>query len=169
MSTRGSSPLILLYLRQQPCIMFSAILSGIFNLEQLMDMMSIGTLLAYSIVTMCVILLRYDSVVPIIFCNLKKLFNFESIYAKNFLQTHNWQRYLFSGTGRKMNHSNQMKCLYSKLRTVNHLVLVILDQTNLSFYLICQEESIRPRALNIFRNLLYLYSVSNKLIYRAGI
>lgn len=36
-----------------------AIVSGIFDLEQLMDMLSIGTLLAYSIVTMCVILLRF--------------------------------------------------------------------------------------------------------------
>lgn len=38
-----------------------AVLSSLFDLQQLMNMMSIGTLMAYSLVCICVLVLRYSN------------------------------------------------------------------------------------------------------------
>lgn len=38
----------------------TGVLAAIFNLDQLMHMMSIGTLMAYSMVAACIMLLRYE-------------------------------------------------------------------------------------------------------------
>lgn len=72
---------------------FAATMALLFDLDQLIDMMSIGTLMAYSIVAICVLVLRYEQEgmkkevtvnLPVVF---KQLFNISSISEPNVLSS----------------------------------------------------------------------------------
>ncbi|KAK0076003.1 hypothetical protein PV326_011135 [Microctonus aethiopoides] len=84
---------------------FGTIVSGIliglmtllFNLEQLIDMMSIGTLLAYTIVAICVLILRYQTSSH----NNTKVMS-DSTMAENDLSTFDYVKRIFNINSQKI-------------------------------------------------------------------
>lgn len=84
---------------------FGTIVSGIliglmtllFNLEQLIDMMSIGTLLAYTIVAICVLILRYQTSSH----NNTKVMS-DSTMAENNLSTFDYVKRIFNINSQKI-------------------------------------------------------------------
>ncbi|XP_019866584.1 high affinity cationic amino acid transporter 1-like [Aethina tumida] len=111
--------------------LFSGAMAALFNLEQLIDMMSIGTLLAYTIVAVCVLILRYQ---PDEAKNYPGLESKDSALSIRTLFNLNWNKYPNSTTSYITNWTIGIFSIFTGI--VCAMLINLLDEIKEDWYVL---------------------------------